>query len=74
MAERPEYGVPPMPPKTIAVRDVQDTVWLRFAAEAKRRGVTTGTLLTRVLREWLAAHEGETVRLARKREPERPDG
>lgn len=48
-----------MPPdQTIVVRRVDADTWIRVRAEAVKRRVDTGELLTEILREWLARQQG----------------
>jgi hypothetical protein len=42
----------------VLVRSMNGTVWREFRAEAVRRGVTAGALLTEIISEWLARQEG----------------
>lgn len=50
--------MPDQPDRTnIHVRDVDAATWRAIRAEAVRRGVPVGQLLSQVLREWLAAQD-----------------
>jgi esterase/lipase superfamily enzyme len=50
--------------RTYLVRGVDQEAWFALRAEAQRRGVRMGALLSRVVREWLAARASDLEEVA----------